>query len=247
MFEHPTSGACRGSAAAGQPRRLFARVAWRHIAYLVVAILTLAAPVVNSAQAPTGVPAQEPVQVPAQVPAAPVQEPAPEQPNPASQLKDYRIGPGDVLAVLFWREKELSGEVVVRPDGLITLPVLNEVQAAGLTTEELRTRVTERAMKFVTQAPIVSIVVRQINSRSVYITGKVHKPGPYTIYGPMRVLQLIALAGGLAEFADSSKIMIVRTENDKQTSFLFNYKDVVKKGLLDQNIALQPGDTVVVP
>ena len=242
MFEHPTSGAHGRSAAAGQPRRLSTSAGWRYIAYLVAGVLTLATPVVNSAQAPAGVPAQAPAAP------APVQEPVPEQlPNAASQLKDYRIGPGDVLAVLFWREKELSGEVVVRPDGLITLPVINEVQAAGLTTEELRTRVTERALKFVAQAPIVSIVVRQINSRNVYITGKVHKPGPYTIYGPMRVLQLIALAGGLAEFADSSKIMIVRTEDDKQTSFLFNYKDVVKKGLLAQNIALQPGDTVVVP
>ena len=213
-------------------------------------MLTVAMPVVNSAQSPTGLPAQAPAApaAPAPAPVPAPQEPAPEQPpNPASQLKDYRIGPGDVLAVLFWREKELSGEVVVRPDGLITLPVLNEVPAAGLTTEELRARVTERALKFVAQAPIVSIVVRQINSRNVYITGKVHKPGPYTIYGPMRVLQLIALAGGLAEFADSSKILIVRTENDQQTSFLFNYKDVVKKGLLAQNIALQPGDTVVVP
>lgn len=240
MNESSTSGACGCSAAAGQARRLFNSARSRPLAYLVIATLTLATPAVNSAQAPAGTPTQPP--------AVPAQELPPEQPpNPASQLKDYRIGPGDVLSVLFWRDKELSGEVVVRPDGLITLPVLNEVQAAGLTTEELRARVTERALKFVTQAPIVSIVVRQINSRSVYITGKVNKPGPYTIYGPMRVLQLISLAGGLAEFADSSKILIVRTENDKQTSFLFNYKDVVKKGALAQNIALQPGDTVVVP
>jgi polysaccharide export outer membrane protein len=216
------------------------RSASRHIAYLAFAVLTLATPAVYSAQAPAAVPAQ----APSAVPVDPPQEPAP---NTAPQLKDYRIGPGDALGILFWREKELSGEVVVRPDGLITLPVLNEVPAAGLTTEELRTRVIERSMKFMTQAPIVSIVVRQINSRTVYITGKVNKPGPYTIYGPMRVLQLISLAGGLAEFADKSKILIVRTENDKQTSFLFNYNDVVKKAALAQNIALQPGDTVVVP
>ena len=220
--------------------RVCGRSASRHIAYLAIAVLTFASPAVIGAQAPAAVPPQSP---PA-VEVAPPQEPAP---NPGPQLKDYRIGPGDALGVLFWREKELSGEVVVRPDGLITLPVLNEVPAAGLTTEELRTRVIERSMKFMTQAPIVSIVVRQINSRTVYITGKVNRPGPYPIYGPMRVLQLISLAGGLAEFADSSKILIVRSENDKQTSFLFNYKDVVKKAALAQNIALQPGDTVVVP
>jgi polysaccharide export outer membrane protein len=195
--------------------------------------MTLVTPAARSAQEPAGAQAQSPA----------VQE----TPDSAAQLKDYRIGPGDVLAVLFWRDKELSGEVVVRPDGLITLPVLNEVEAAGLTTEELRARVTERALKFVAQPPIVSIVVRQINSRSVYITGRVNKPGPYTIYGPMRVLQLIALAGGLAEFADSTKILIVRNENNVQTSFLFNYKDVVNRRALEQNIALQPGDTVVVP
>ena len=241
MFEYLTSGEGGRRAAPSQPRQLLQGAGCWHIAYLVVAALALVTPAVNSAQAPTTAPAQAPAGVPAQPPTAAT------PPSAAAQLKDYKIGPGDVLAVLFWREKELSGEVVVRPDGLITLPVLNEVEAAGLTTEELRARVTERAMKFVTQTPIVSIVVRQINSRSVYITGKVNKPGPYTIYGPMRVLQLIALAGGLAEFADSSKILIVRTENDKQTSFLFNYKDVVKKRALAQNIALQPGDTVVVP
>ena len=221
-------------------RRVGGRSASKQIAYVALAVLTLAPLAALSAQAPATAPTQPPAAVPVDAP----QEPTP---NTATQFKDYRIGPGDALGVLFWREKELSGEVVVRPDGLITLPVLNEVPAAGLTTEELRTRVIERSMKFMTQAPIVSIVVRQINSRTVYITGKVNKPGPYTIYGPMRVLQLISLAGGLAEFADSSKILIVRTENDKQTSFLFNYKDVVKKALLAQNIALQPGDTVVVP
>jgi polysaccharide export outer membrane protein len=179
---------------------------------------------------------------------APASSPQPSGPSiVVAQLLDYRIGPGDVLAVLFWRDKDLSSEVVVRPDGLITLPVINEVEAAGLTTEQLRERVAEKAAKFVTQAPIVSVVVRQIHSRSVYITGRVLKPGSYPLSGPLTVVQLIALAGGLGEYANKSRIVIIRTEQDRQVSYKFNYNDVANRRALDQNIALRPGDSVIVP
>jgi polysaccharide export outer membrane protein len=129
---------------------------------------------------------------------------------------------------------------------MVTLPLLNDVLAAGLTPNELRLKVTEGARRFVTE-PTASVVVRQIHSRNVYITGQVIKPGPYPLYGPMRVLQLIAAAGGLREFADSSKIVIVRTEGSAQSSLNFNYKDVVNRRSLAQNVELRPGDTVVVP
>lgn len=159
---------------------------------------------------------------------------------------EYRIGVGDVLGVVFWRERELSGEVAVRPDGRITLPLINEMYVAGLTLSELRAKVAEEAKRFVTD-PTASVIVRQINSRNVFITGQVAKPGAYPIYGPTRVLQLIASAGGLREFADKSNIVIIRYVDGQQTSHLFNYKDVVKQRNLGQNIELKPGDTVVVP
>jgi polysaccharide export outer membrane protein len=162
-------------------------------------------------------------------------------------MLEYKIGAGDVLAVLFWRDKELSSEVIVRPDGLITLPVLNEVQAAGLTTEQLRERVAEKAAKFVAQPAIVSVVVRQIFSRSVYITGRVLKPGSYPLTGPLTVVQLISLAGGLGEYANKGRIVILRTEQGRQVSYLFNYGDVANRKALDQNITLRPGDSVIVP
>lgn len=181
------------------------------------------------------------------VTAPPAPSPPPADPTTVSQMMDYRIGPGDVLAVLFWRDKDLSSDVVVRPDGLISLPVLNEVQAAGLTTEQLRERVAEKAAKFVAQPPIVSVVVRQILSRSVYITGRVLKPGSYQLSGPLTVVQLIALAGGLGEYAAKNRIVIIRTEQNRQVSYLFNYNDASNRKALEQNIALRPGDSVIVP
>ena len=158
----------------------------------------------------------------------------------------YVIGPDDILVVVVWREKDMSGEVAVRPDGKISLPLLNDVQAAGLTPEELRLRLTEAARKFV-ETPEVTVVVKLINSRKVFITGQVTKPGPYPLAGPTTVLQLIATAGGLLEYADDKNIVILRTEFGKPTSYRFNYREVVRRVNLNQNIELKPGDTVVVP
>jgi polysaccharide export outer membrane protein len=158
----------------------------------------------------------------------------------------YVIGPDDVLAVLFWREKDLSAEVAVRPDGMITLPVVNELLAAGLTPEQLRAAITQAAAKYV-EEPNVTVVIKQINSRKFYITGQVGKPGPYPLTGPTTVLQAIAVAGGLADFAKKDEIIVMRTAGGKTETFKFNYKDVSKGKKLEQNIELRPGDTVVVP
>jgi polysaccharide export outer membrane protein len=158
----------------------------------------------------------------------------------------YVIGAEDVLAVLFWREKELSGDVAVRPDGKITLPLINDIQAAGLTPDELRDRVNKMASQFV-EDPNATVLVRAINSRKVFITGQVAKPGAYPLGGPTTVLQLIAMAGGVAEYADSENIAIMRTENGRPQALRFNYKDVSKRKNLAQNIELKPGDTIVVP
>jgi polysaccharide export outer membrane protein len=181
-------------------------------------------------------PAQTPAQPtpPASVPAA--------VPTPA----DYLIGPEDQLTVVFWRDKDLTSDVAVRPDGRISLPLLNDIQAAGLTPEQLRVAITAAADKFM-EDPTVTVVVRQINSRKVFITGQVTKPGTYGLAGPMTVLQLIASAGGVLEYADSKHILVMRTEDGRPMSFPFNYKDVLKRKNLKQNILLKPGDTVIVP
>jgi len=159
---------------------------------------------------------------------------------------DYVIGADDVLAIMYWREKDLTTEVVVRPDGKISLPLLNDVQAAGLTPAQLRDRLTEEARRYV-EDPNVTVVVHEIHSRNVYITGDIGHAGPYPLTGPMTVLQLIAVAGGLGTYADGKKIIIVRTENGRQVTYPFNYKDVVTRKSLKQNIELKPGDTVIVP
>ena len=159
---------------------------------------------------------------------------------------DYVIGPDDVLTVIFWREKDMSADVGVRPDGRISLPLLNDVQAAGLTPEQLRVNITQAATKYI-EDPTVTVVVKQINSRKVFITGQVAKPGPYPLMGPITVLQLITIAGGVLEYADSENISVVRTENGKPTRSRFNYKEFTRGKNLAQNIELKPGDQIIVP
>lgn len=158
----------------------------------------------------------------------------------------YLIGPEDVLGIVFWREAEMNGDVTVRPDGRITLPLIGELQAEGRTPQSLRDQIEAAAAKFMTAAN-VSVVVRQINSRKVFITGKVVTPGTYPLAGPRTVMQIIALAGGLNEYADSKNITVIRTTEGQPKSHKFNYRDVAKGKKLEQNILLVPGDTIVVP
>jgi polysaccharide biosynthesis/export protein len=158
----------------------------------------------------------------------------------------YLIGPDDLLSIVFWRDKDMSAEVVVRPDGKISLPLLNDLQAAGLTPDQLRARVIEAATKFV-QDPNATVVVKEIRSRKVFITGMVVKGGPFPLSGDMTVLQLISQAGGLQEYADSKNIVIIRKESGQEEYFKFNYKEVLRQKNVQQNILLKPGDTVVVP
>jgi polysaccharide export outer membrane protein len=198
------------------------------------------APPVEPKQAPPKLP-QSPAQKPGMTTVPPV-VPANVPPPPP----DYVIGPDDVLQVLFWKEPENSAEVVVRPDGMISLPMLNDVQASGLTPEQLRQKVIADAAKFILD-PDVSVIVKAINSRRVFITGQVAKPGAYPLGVPTTVLQLIAIAGGLGEWADQKKISIQRVENGKQVTLTFNYKEVVAGKNLKQNILLKPGDMVIVP
>jgi polysaccharide biosynthesis/export protein len=169
-------------------------------------------------------------------------------PRPADPVlpPGYVIGTDDVLSIVYWKDKDMSADAKVRPDGRIALPLINEVQAAGLTPEQLHKKLTEESKKYMEDANI-TVVVREINSRRAFITGEVNKPGPYPLTAPTTVMQLISMAGGLRDYADAKKIMIMRSENGRQISLAFNYKDVASGKKLEQNIELKPGDTVVVP
>jgi polysaccharide biosynthesis/export protein len=159
---------------------------------------------------------------------------------------DYVIGPNDLLSVVFWREPEMSGQVRVRPDGRISVPLLNDVPAVGLTPDELRRQLEQAAKKYIAD-PNATVVVVEINSRSVYVVGQVTTPGVYPLNTPMNVLQAIAAAGGLLEFADGEHIVIERNEPGGKARLRFNYSDVIKGKKAEQNVTLKPGDTVIVP
>jgi polysaccharide biosynthesis/export protein len=160
---------------------------------------------------------------------------------------EYVIGPQDVLGINFWRDADMTGDVTVRPDGRITLPLIGDLTAAGMTPEALKTAIHTAASKLI-EDPAITVIVRQINSRKVFITGQVATPGAHVLTGPLTVMQLISLAGGLTEFAKKKDITVMRTEaNGKQVVLPFNYSDVAKGKSLSQNVVLKPGDTVVVP
>ena len=159
--------------------------------------------------------------------------------------KDYVIGVEDVLNVVFWREKDLSAEVVVRPDGKISLPMLNDVPAAGMTPEQLAAEVQKAATKFVRE-PGATVIVKEIRSRKVYVIGEVAKPGTFPLGSEMNVMQIIAQAGGFLETANKGDVVIVRTENGQERRYKFNYNDVVKGKNVKQNIPLLPGDTILI-
>ncbi len=164
----------------------------------------------------------------------------------AAYDSDYVIGPGDVLGVVFWREPDISGDVVVRPDGKVTVPVIGELAAGGLRPDALQALLLIAAAKYI-QEPNVAVVVRTINSRKVFVTGQVNAPGSHALLAPTTVLQALALCGGLTEYADAKNITILRAAGGGGQTFKFNYRDVSKGKNLAQNILLQPGDTVVVP
>lgn len=164
--------------------------------------------------------------------------------TPATTDASYKIGPQDVLRIDVWKETEISRSVPVRPDGKISLPLLNDVQAAGKTSMELAVAITEGLKKFIT-SPQVTVTVTEINSRRVYVTGEVTRPGAYPMLPNMTALQALTSGGGFTQFANIKKIYVLRSENGKQSKVPFNYKEVLN-GKSD-DIVLQPGDTIVVP
>jgi len=163
----------------------------------------------------------------------------------AEAAPDYVIGADDVLRISVWKEPDLSEILPVRPDGKISMPLLNDIQAAGLTPLQLRDSITEKLKKFVTD-PRVTVVVTAMNSQRVFVTGEVTHSGPITLLPHMTMLQVLGQAG-LTQFANVKGIYLLRNESGRQVKLPFNYKEVVKGNHPEQNIALKPGDTVVVP
>ena len=166
----------------------------------------------------------------------------------AGPMDQYTLGYGDVLEISVWGDETLSRQgVIIRPDGKISFPLVGELQAAGRTVEELRSDLESRITEYVSDAP-VTIMVQELVSNTIYVVGKVNRPGAYAMAGHLTVLQALALAGGMTPFADDSDILIVRGEPDGSQKYLeFDYVDVVGGDGLEQNVSLQPGDTVLVP
>jgi polysaccharide export outer membrane protein len=158
---------------------------------------------------------------------------------------DYVIGPEDVLHISVWKETELTTTLPVRPDGKISLPLLDDVQASGLTPKQLAASVTEKLKKYIAD-PHVTVVVNQINSKRIYLVGEVLHVGAMAMLPNMTVLQALSSAG-LNQFANTKRIYVLRTENGRQQKLPVDYRRLVKGEQIEQNYVLQPGDTIVVP
>ena len=169
----------------------------------------------------------------------------PETAQGTGAAPDYVIGSDDVLHISVWKEPDMSEQLPVRPDGKISMPLLNDVQAAGLTPLQLKDSITEKLKKYMAD-PHVTVVVLAMNSRRIFVTGEVVHSGPITLLPHMTVLQALAQAG-FTQFANIKAIYLLRTDNGKQEKLPFNYKEVVKGNHPEENILLKPGDTLVVP
>lgn len=158
----------------------------------------------------------------------------------------YRIQPGDVLGVSVWKEADLTQDVIVRPDGRITFPLVGEARAAGNSIEDLRVFISDRLKKYIPD-PVVTVSVRQLSGNIIYVLGKVNRPGVFNIARNVDVMQALSLAGGTSTYAAVNDIKILRRRNGELKDFSFKYGEVEKGKRLEQNIVLQAGDVVVVP
>jgi len=158
----------------------------------------------------------------------------------------YIIGPMDVLEVQVWKEPDFSRQVLVRPDGKITLPLVGDILASGMNTMGLKALLSERLEDFVSK-PEVTVIVLESRSKNFYIIGKINRPGTYPLNPDMTVLQAISVAGGLAEWADKDSIRIIRRSNGKDEILPFDYDKVISGKMLEQNILLKPNDTIIIP
>lgn len=169
-----------------------------------------------------------------------------EAPVPMMAGPDYRLAAEDVIEISVWREETLQKQVLVRPDGAVSFPLVGALQAAGRTTEELRTELTTRLQKYIPD-PVVSVSVVKLSGYKIYVLGKVNRPGEFAIGRFVDVLQALSMAGGLTPFADEKTIKIVRKQDGNDVVLVFDYAQVRKGRGLAQNIQLRNGDTVVVP
>jgi polysaccharide export outer membrane protein len=162
---------------------------------------------------------------------------------------DYQLGPGDVLEILVWKNADLSKVVTVRPDGKISLPLIGDVQAAGLTADQVKEIISGKLTEYYKEPPSVSLIVQQANSYVIYITGEVQRPAQYQVKRGTTFLQAIALAGGFTPFASTNGIFVLRNgnENNPQISIPIRYKDIISGRNLENNVLLKPGDTIVIP
>jgi polysaccharide export outer membrane protein len=158
----------------------------------------------------------------------------------------YVIGPEDVLYIHVWREEALSRSVPVRTDGKISLPLVNDIQAAGLTPLQLKEILTQKFRVFIDN-PNVSVIVTEANSMKVYVSGEVRTPGVYRLRSETTVLQIIPMAGGFTDWANQKKILIIRNEDGREKRFTVNYKKIVNGDAPATNIVLKNGDTIIVP
>jgi polysaccharide export outer membrane protein len=168
------------------------------------------------------------------------------QADAVASSDQYVIGPEDMLYINVWREEALTRTILVRADGKISLPLVDDVQAAGLTPLQLKQNLTEKLKQFIDN-PNVSVVVTEANSFKVYVTGEVRTPGVYRLKSETTLLQIIPMAGGFTDWANQKKIMIIRKEGGKEKRITANYKKIVEGDDPKSNIVLRPGDTVVVP
>ena len=166
--------------------------------------------------------------------------------GPSAADENYLLQPGDVLVVAVWKEPELSQELLVRPDGGISMPLAGDVAAAGHTTDEVRATINERLRPIIAD-PAVTVAVKVASGNQVFIVGKVNRPGQYPMNRPLDVMQVLSLAGGATSFASLNDIRVLRREGNRQLSIPFHYGQVASGRHLDQNIVLKGGDTVVVP
>lgn len=158
----------------------------------------------------------------------------------------YVIGSEDVLYIHVWREEPLSRTVPVRMDGFISLPLIHEVKAAGLTPLQLKEEITRKLKEFI-ESPNVSVIVMEANSFKVYVSGQVRNPGVVRLRSETTLLQLIPMVGGFTDWADQKKILIIRKEDGKEKRYIVNYKKLVKGEALETNLVLKAGDTIIVP
>jgi polysaccharide export outer membrane protein len=165
----------------------------------------------------------------------------------AESALGYRIGPGDVLKCVVWKHDELSTQVAVRPDGAISLPLVGDVPATGRSAAEIAADIQQRLHHFYQDDPPVTVQVHEVKSYKIYVVGEVNKPGEFAPSQEVTVLMSLSLAGGFTRFADPNRIVIVRRDARGERRIPFDYAAVVDHGELQQNIALELGDTVVVP